>query len=723
MPVVNLPDGTRINFPDGTPAAEMEAAIQAALGGEDVMAQARSLSPQDAEIARTKNDPLGEYLRAQATTPQAGETPEETSRRQYGGLGEQAPVGGAEGAARAYLQGAAFGGGDELVAAGAAGLNRLTGKDPMQSFNELYRSYLARERGKLGQFREASPVTAYGAEIVGALPTAIATAPASVPASTMGRVGLGAATGAAQGGVYGFGAGEEGGRLPSAAQGAAFGGAIGAVAPAIGSGVRNVVERVRTGRDAASVGMPRPAYNVMQRAASADDTLTGAGAQNIQRAGEGAMLADAGPNMRQLLDVAMQKSGRAATQARQAIAQRATEAGQQLTQLLDDVLGAPQGITATSTALRRGTQAARSTAYDAAYARPINYADDVGRQIEDIVVNRVPKSAIKAANRLMRVEGKKSNQIMATFGQDGSVTYQRMPDVRQLDYITRGLQEVAEAQNAKGALGGTTATGRAYGNLKTELRSLVREAVPEYGNALDTAADPISKRSALQIGRQALSARVARDEFAEQLAGMGQAERQYVAQGIRSQLDDAMANVKRALTDSNMDAREAIKAVQTLTTRSSREKMEALLGPERAGQLFDSIDRSLAAFELRAAVVENSKTFARMALSDEIASQTDEGVVNAIRSGEPVNAVKRATQVVGGRTAAAKQAASDQTYSALADALTGPRGASALDLVNAMAAAQARTVPAVERSGMLAEYLARAHGGVTSPLLQATQDR
>jgi hypothetical protein len=265
-------------------------------------------------------------------------------------------------------------------------------------------------------------------------------------------------------------------------------------------------------------------------------------------------------------------------------------------------------------------------------------------------------------------------------------------------------------------LGGTTDVGRAYGSLKTQLRSLVKEASPEYAHALETAADPISKRAALKIGQSALSARVARDEFAEQIAGMTGPERAHVAQGIRSQLDDALSNVRRAMTDGNMDAREAVKAVQTLTTRANREKLQMLLGDDGSGRLFDSIDQALSAFELRAAVADNSRTFARLSMDNAIRSQTDEGVVNALRSGEPVNAGKRVAQALGGRTAADKERIADETYSAMVEALTGPRGASAANQLQQMQTMQANTLPAINRTRMLAEQLMRGVGGASPAL-------
>src|SRR6202008_2610599 len=108
----------------------------------------------------------------------------------------------------------------------------------------------------------------------------------------------------------------------------------------------------------------------------------------------------------------------------------------------------------------------------------------------------------------------------------------------------------------QGALGGQTQLGSAYQNLSRDIRGKLRQAVPEYGTALDTAADPISQVQAVKLGSKILSPSQTMDDVAIAVDGMGAAEKRAVAQGIRSDIDNRMANVTRALTDSNMDARE-----------------------------------------------------------------------------------------------------------------------------------------------------------------------
>lgn len=209
------------------------------------------------------------------------------------------------------------------------------------------------------------------------------------------------------------------------------------------------------------MGMTRASGDVLLRQLQTDDTLSATGAQRIQQAGPNAMVADAGPAAANLLDTALQRSGPGSTAAKQAIQDRATQANRDLSRTLDQTMGPAQGVETQQGAIRQGTAGARDTAYTRAYAQPIDYTTAEGRNLERLM-DRVPPEAINQANRMMRAEGQASRQVRATVNQDGTVTFEQLPDVRQLDYITRGLNEVAQGAEGQGAMRGTTAVGRIY---------------------------------------------------------------------------------------------------------------------------------------------------------------------------------------------------------------------------------------------------------------------
>jgi hypothetical protein len=89
----------------------------------------------------------------------------------------------AENLARAAGQGLTFGWGDELLSLSQAGFDQLLHGDDGKDFWQRYDSNVARERRNLEAFRQENPIAAYGAEILGSLPTALFTGgPAQPPA-------------------------------------------------------------------------------------------------------------------------------------------------------------------------------------------------------------------------------------------------------------------------------------------------------------------------------------------------------------------------------------------------------------------------------------------------------------------------------------------------------------------------------------------------------------
>ena len=555
---------------------------------------------------------------------------------------------------------------------------------PWQS-NVTYEQALEEVRAADRAAAEANPKTYLAGQVVGGVGLASGLAKsglslsANAPrgASLISRVGRGAGEGAILGGAYGVGSGEDTtDRLTQgglgAITGAAVGGAIPAVAAGASSAYRNIIERMAANEAARRAGTTPEVARMLQQTLESDRSLGPRGQAAMQRAGQEAMLADAGPNARQILDVSIQRGGPGAIMAQDAIEQRVGRGAQDLTSALDQTLGAPQGVFTAREAVRLGSQAARGDAYRAAYGQPINYADPRGVAIEGMVRNRVPMSAINEANRLMRAEGVQSRQIMANVLDDGTVVYETMPDVRQLDYITRALNDVARSAEGTGAMGGQSAVGRAYEGLSREIRSNLRELVPEYGSALDVAGDAISQSQAIRFGSRMLSPAVARDEVAQTVLGMSANDRQGLAQGIRSQIDEEVANVTRSIQDGNMDAREAVKSLKKLSSRANREKLSLAIGDEPAQQLFDELDRIATSFDLRASVAENSKTFARQAIAGNIEQMTAPGAVGTLAQGKPLNAMQRVAQAITGQTPEAVAGRQNEIYSQIADLLTRP---------------------------------------------------
>jgi hypothetical protein len=543
-----------------------------------------------------------------------------------------------------------------------------------------YQDELSFVQGRTGQIARENPKTAMAGNVIGAV---AGTAPLVMAAPGAFGAGAGpllqrsaasALSGAALGGADA--AVRSSGDLQQSATGAALGGTLGALGPVVaegvGAGVRNMMDRFGANRAAQQAGISPEAARVLNATIGADGSFGPQGVSNMARAGNEAMLADAGPNARAVLDTAIQKGGPGATAAREAIEARVGRGATDLTTALDAALGSPAGVTASRTAIREASAPARAAAYKAAYSAPIDYASPIGQNIENLVRSRVPGDVVARANRLMQLEGNSSKQILAKLADDGSVVFEQLPDVRQLDYITRALNQAAESGEGAGALGGQTTLGRAYQGLSRELRGAMRQAVPEYATALDVAADPIRRSQAVDMGSKLLSPSMTRDAVEEAVQGMSAAEKDAVAQGVRSRIDDAVANVTRTLSDGNMDAREAIKALRDLSSRANREKLSAALGDARVAPLFDEIDRVATSFDLRAAVTQNSKTYARQATSQMIDDLTAPGILGTAAQGKPVNAVQRLVQAITNQSPEAINSRQGAIYSDIANLMTRP---------------------------------------------------
>lgn len=606
--------------------------------------------------------------------------------------------------------------GDELTAAEAALLGRTPEGgwfDYNQPFGERYSRALDAERQQNARFRDEYPVSSTAAEIAGnvaavaATPLAMAGAPikgATLPANMLRGAGAGAGFGAA----YGFGSGEGGAgeRAGSAAFGAGLGAIGGAAVPAITTGAGKVANRVLSSRAANSLGMSKPTYNTL-RNTMADDTAIGGGARRIAAAGDDAMLADAGPGSANLLDAVAQYPGGRQV-AIPAVSQRAGAANTQAAAALDDALLRGRGATGSASAIRSSTAGARGRAYREAYETAIDYASQAGRELDDLLA-RVPSRAVSDANRLLSIEGLPP------------ITRGAKPNVQQLDYIKRALDGMARSGDGQGALGGQTPLGGAYQSLARAIRDKTAEAVPAYRTALSTAADPIRRKQALDFGYKLLRPGVSRKDVLDEVAGMTPAERNEAAFAVRDFISDVTANVRKAQTDANLDARQAYKALSDLSTENARAKVAALIGDDAASGLFGELDRLGMAFQVRAAVAQNSKTAPRQLFNDAMREQTEDGIINAVRQGEPVNLAKSAWQRVTGATPADRQRVAEKSAEEMARMLTGVRGKEAQTLAQRlMADSNALPARVDDVQGRLARLLMSGRPGV-APALQPNQ--
>lgn len=525
--------------------------------------------------------------------------------------------------------------------------------------------------------------------------------------------GLGMVGGAVEGTVYGAGEQQGAGRVQNAVVQGAIGGALGFGAGAIAAGIENHVMRQADRYRAQTVKTIQEELGVSPAAARmVRDALDGGDIERAVRtlrdAGPDAMLAEASPGLRILLNTQTKTDIGAANVAGRALDATNTARYGRLTSTMDDVLGNPQGREFVEESIMESSRAARRQAYGDAFDTPINYASPEGQELEEILRTRMPRGVVEGANEALREAGE-SAQILARVADDGTITYEGIPSVLQIDHMVRRLQDMEGAA----VRAGRTGDAIRYGNLRRDIRSRLRKMVPDYGKALDEGADAIAKREALELGTQALKMR--RSTLRMNLRGASEAERRFVSQGIREEIDDLMARAGAIASDPNTTEREIRRVLEPLTSRQGKDNLIEVLGAQQAKRVFDVVEEARSGLELRAAVSRNSDT----AISRNVNERADELVaetfLEAVAGVRPAQAKDHIIHALAGNSAEAVQLRRSGLAQEITTLLTGKRGAGAakaLDIVrgqigaeDALSPGDARLVAlALTRLGLLSAY-------------------
>ncbi len=632
-----------------------------------------------------------------------------------------------------------MGAGDEAQAA-MSGLGSVIGGG---EFGPAYDKRLRESRDYLDEARDRTGWGGTAAEIGGSIIPAVTTmgaSGASAIAPPLARVISGLGTGAASGAAYGFAEGEGGfePRVRSAAIPAAVGGALGASGPILGAGIGKRMEAKARKRAAKAGDVPRDTVDILQNVFDVD---TNFGSKPIEVPDHG-MWADVGPGSRAMMGRVMEDTGGrvddiATTTRRDAkvadffrpketltesairerIAERTSQASDDLRQAMDDTLGVPMGQKSTETALRETNKPAMKAAYDRAYNSPIDYASEAGQDLETFLMTRIRPEAWKRAKQLMAEEGVESKQLIARELPDGSFKIERMPDVREIDYLKRALDDIVSRENAAGGkLGGTTAMGRAVGNTVRELLALTDEVAPAYGQARQVASVPIRQREALNTGYEFIAKQGrSADELADTIKNMRPEDREFLRQGARNALDELMAGARDSLVPvpsvTGFVSRQAIgdtegqAIVKRLTARSMRDRLTVILGEREADKLFKEVDSAISAFELEGSTLFNVRKHAGKLL-DKATGEDPSDILGQIMRGKPVAATGEAVGRTLGRGMADDLIRADRTKAGLAEVLTRPADQARMRALHA----SERPANAYRRGRRLTELLAARAG-------------
>lgn len=511
-------------------------------------------------------------------------------------------------------------------------------------------------------------------------------APGTVPATVAGAAGRGAIFGGSEAAVSGFGAAEgdvfERGQqaLPTGLTGAVLGSSMAGLIGLFAKGTTSTAGLDAAARKVASeLGISREAAMVIGQTLSREGGSLEDALQNIRRAGDQGMIADADIATAKLLDAVIASGGEAATVGRGAVTERAAEQSEQLSGAMTRALGAePVGMrTAAEQAAARYAPMTRLS-YAEAYASPINYTSAAGLEIEGLI-KRVPadelRAAFKEANDVMQLQGIQNQQIRATINDDGSIDYEEMPNVIQLDFLKRAMQRIAYSDQYTDKFGRPTGKGADLNIVAGKLRNALGRAVPSYDRAVSMGGNAIRERQAGELGNVLLNDRVTRDELTEAIRGASKTEMDALRLGARNQIDEVMANVKTSISAGDQGAiEEARKLLRQLSSGANRQKLQMILTPQRYGQLNTKLNEIRAALELQANVAPNSATAIRQQIMKDIEEISGLGMVGSALRGEPLQAGQKVIQALTGMTDEAMVAKRNDILTEIAQALTTKRG-------------------------------------------------
>lgn len=610
------------------------APTRAAIWKRAQAAAARRIQDSQRRISEIKTGALGRKLNEPESEPAAEGMAHggQVQKFENGGL-SLANVG------RSAAQGLALGFGDEAIARVRA---KMEGRP--------YEDVLAEERAAYKSFTEKYPLTSLGSEIVGGivptvgsllLPGGQAAAPVTAgrTAQLMSRVGQAvpqmlkspaakiAGTGAATGTVSGLGTAEGtfSERLPSAL---GTGLASGIAGPILAKGVTtggNVLGR--------AYNMMRPSQSTAEKAATRkvlqamgrdEMTIDDVRQQMARERGMGveSTLADVSPSMKSLGEASIMVPGKGRRVLGEVMEERLEEGrekvGQRVLQSIGKGADFTQEMQNLTTALRKNA----SPLYKEAYQFGEVYDPKIMKVLENDTFKRAYQEArkiIDAERVAAELRGEDVSQFMLKplYQADaaGNITKVDIPDVRTLDYIKRGMDQLIE-KGYSSQDGLTKADARALQELKKVYMNTIDQAtidpktgVSKYAEARKQYAGDFEVLQALKFGK---------DDFLT--TKTLPAEAQKIVDGMSVAEKDALrAGVAQSILTKIMDSPQQINAAQkVIGAPSTRKRLATLFDTPQEYEMFETaLVREAELFRNAQEMIRNSRTANRQeALKD-----------------------------------------------------------------------------------------------------------
>jgi hypothetical protein len=422
---VQGPDGKIIEFPDG-------------------------MSEQDIAGVMQKH-----YGAPTQSTPAAPELDKYQQAAQED-LGFAKSIGRDQGYGRRILQGATFGWGDEILAAGQTPLEMI--KRGTFDPSEAYAYTKAREDALLQDARDKTGALGSAGEIAGGM---IAAAPVKIAQTALGTIANAAKSGATYGAVAGAGEGSGiGDRVSGAVGGGVLGGTVGAAIPAIGTALSGPVSMVRGLINPKGVAESHLARAVANSGKNADDVVAGVRQAATEGQGGYTVADELGNAGQRMLSTVARAPGAGRTKTVEFLEGRQAGQSSRVANFLDENFG----TTKTAKMVDRGLTEARRAEGNAMYGAARREAGAVD-----------PSAAINAADDILRPG---ASGVMAGASPVDNTSV--MGAIRRArSYLTDGKSVVSDFDGAMAA--------------KIEIDNMIETAPPSLQRLLKQVRDPLDK--------------------------------------------------------------------------------------------------------------------------------------------------------------------------------------------------------------------------------------
>lgn len=527
------------------------------------------------------------------------------------------------GAARAALgQGLAMGWGDEAE----AWLRSKLGQG-------AYEQNLAKIRQEYGEYSKESPFTSGALEFAGGAAPGVAAMmiPGGQPAgaaqlqrSTMGALGRMAGLGGLTGAVSGAGAAKEGERLSGAGQGAVLGTAVGAAAPIVlrgaGAGLKWAADRIAP-TEARIQGRAAEKLNIALRESDLQpqDIATKLAQDRAMRVPS--VTANVSPALADLAEAVAQRTGSGARKVEKALTEQKAGARERTYSQVKRGLQ-PGDYYADEQKLVQDLRDRAKTLYDNAYAHGSVDDPRINTVLKDPEFAGFFNKAKEIANKeamaaKLRGEDPSKYQLQEIYqlARDPAgntiVVGTKVPDVRTLDYMKRGIDATIDNLYSTGR----SAEATALRDLRKQFVNAIDENVPAYAQARGAYAGDLEVIDAMRSGLADFG-KLDHEQVVKLVAGMSQAEKEAYRTGVARNLYSKVMD-----PSGNFNAAQRIIGSPEMQT-----KLQPLFDSPGQFNLFkNSLEREAQLFGQANKVLGGSQTGKRMQMREQLEESGDIG--------------------------------------------------------------------------------------------------